>query len=67
MVLKNDKNEVFKAVADASKACDFILDKNRSGETPAEEGPCAAAITESRQPSAARSDASPPIAYPTPK
>ena len=50
-VLKNDKNEVFKAAADASKACDFILDKNRSVES-SEEGQFAAAIAESRQASA---------------
>jgi hypothetical protein len=42
----------FKAAADASKACDFILGKNRSVETPAEEGPYAAAVSESRQASA---------------
>ena len=49
---ENDKNEVFKAAADASKACDFILDKNRSIEAPAEEGPYTAATTESREASA---------------
>jgi putative DNA primase/helicase len=49
--LENDKNEIFRAASSASKACYYILDKNRSVETPAEEGPYAAAITESRQPS----------------
>jgi len=48
-VLKNDKNEVFRAASDASKICDFILDKNRSRETPAEEGSYAASVMESRQ------------------
>jgi antirestriction protein ArdC len=28
-VLKNDKNEVFKAAADASKACDFLLQRQQ--------------------------------------
>jgi antirestriction protein ArdC len=47
-VLKNDKNEVFKAAADASKACDFILGKDRAIETPAIEGPYATAVSASR-------------------
>lgn len=28
--LKNDKNEIFRAAADASKACDFLLEKERA-------------------------------------
>jgi len=47
-VLKNDKNEVFKAAADASKACDYILGKNREIENPDMEGSHAAAVSESR-------------------
>jgi antirestriction protein ArdC len=47
--LKNDKNEIFRAASAASKACDFILDKNRSVETPAAEGPYAAAVSASRE------------------
>lgn len=50
--LKNDKNEIFRAASAASKACDYILDKNRAVGAPAEEGPYAAAVTESRQTSA---------------
>jgi antirestriction protein ArdC len=49
-VLKNDKNEVFRAASDASKICDFILGKDRAIETPAVEGPHAAAISASREP-----------------
>jgi len=48
-VLKNDKNEVFKAAADASKACDYILGKDRAVDSPQPaEGPYATAITASR-------------------
>jgi antirestriction protein ArdC len=35
-VLKNDKNEVFRAAADASKACDYVLNINREIAEPAE-------------------------------
>jgi antirestriction protein ArdC len=52
-VLKNDKNEVFRAASDASKACDYLLAKEKTIEPPAAEGPHAAAVSESRQ-SAAR-------------
>jgi antirestriction protein ArdC len=37
-VLKNDKNEVFRAASDTSKICDFILGKTQAVETPAAEG-----------------------------
>lgn len=50
--LKNDKNEIFRAASAASKACDFILDKNRFVETPAVEGAHAAAVSASREPAA---------------
>jgi len=29
-VLKNDKNEVFRAAADASKACDYLLQRDKA-------------------------------------
>jgi putative DNA primase/helicase len=48
-VLKNDKNEVFKAASDASKICDFILGKNRTVETPAVEGHHAAIVSGTRR------------------
>jgi putative DNA primase/helicase len=48
-VLKNDKNEVFKAASDASKICDYILGKDRTVESPADEGHHAAAISASRE------------------
>jgi antirestriction protein ArdC len=53
-VLKNDKNEVFRAAADASKACDYVLGKNRVVESPEVEGHHAALVSASRE-SAARS------------
>jgi antirestriction protein ArdC len=28
--LKEDKNEIFRAAADASKACDYLLERERS-------------------------------------
>jgi antirestriction protein ArdC len=51
-VLKNDKNEVFKAASEASKACDFILQKDRAIETPEVETSHAAAVSASREPAA---------------
>ena len=48
-VLKNDKNEVFKAASDASKICDFILGKSRTVETPAVEGNHAAIVSGARR------------------
>jgi antirestriction protein ArdC len=62
--LKNDKNEIFRAASAASKVCGFILDRNRSVETPAEEGPYATAITESeigKRPSALTETANLPV------
>jgi antirestriction protein ArdC len=47
-VLKNDKNEVFRAAADASKACDYLMAKERAVEPSAVEGPYAAAVSASR-------------------
>jgi antirestriction protein ArdC len=35
--LKNDKNEIFKAAADASKACDFLLQRERENTNEAEQ------------------------------
>lgn len=46
--LKNDKNEIFRAASAASKACDYILGKDRAIETPAVEGTYAASVTASR-------------------
>ena len=37
--LKDDKNEIFRAAADASKACDFLLEKERSKSEEVESGP----------------------------
>lgn len=34
--LKNDKNEIFRAAADASKACDFLLEREREREKQSE-------------------------------
>ena len=48
--LKNDKNEIFRAASAASKACDYVLGKQRNVEQP--EGPYAAAVSESRAVSA---------------
>jgi antirestriction protein ArdC len=50
--LKNDKNEIFRAASAASKACDFILGKERSVETPAVEGHHPSAVSELRAASA---------------
>jgi antirestriction protein ArdC len=50
--LKNDKNEIFRAASAASKACDLILGKERTIETPDVEGPHAAAVSAARQPAA---------------
>jgi antirestriction protein ArdC len=51
--LKNDKNEIFRAASAASKACDYILGKDRAVDSPQPvEGPYAAAVSESRQPAA---------------
>ena len=33
--LKNDKNEIFRAAADASKACDYLLEREREKSEPA--------------------------------
>ena len=47
--LKNDKNEIFRAASAASKACDFVLGKDRAIDSPQPaEGPYAAAVSASR-------------------
>jgi antirestriction protein ArdC len=38
-VLKNDKNEVFRAAADASKACDYLHSLENGKVKSAEHGP----------------------------
>lgn len=47
--LKKDKNEIFRAASAASKACDYILSKNRELETPEAEGTHATAVSASRE------------------
>jgi antirestriction protein ArdC len=47
-VLKNDKNEVFRAASDASKACDYLMNKEKSVEPPAVEGHHAAKLSGTR-------------------
>jgi putative DNA primase/helicase len=47
-VLKNDENEVFRAASDASKACDYLMKKEKSVEPSAVEGHHAAKLSGTR-------------------